>query len=231
MNGDNKNLEQIPENSPQSWLKLFLIITAATTLAFLLGLWLANSLLFHGKFTPTALNTTEQRNLDNKLSSLKKFRDKISPDPDPGKPSTNTLQSMPYNENGASRDIFFTERELNGLLGRNPDLANRFVINLSDNLASGLLLIPFADEFPLVGGKKLQVTAGLAIAYNNGRPEIRLKGVSIWGVPIPNAWLGNMKNVDLVQEFGNKDGFWSTFAEGVAEIKIKEGRLHLRLKE
>jgi hypothetical protein len=28
------------------------------------------------------------------------------------------------------------------------------------------------------------------------------------GVPIPNAWLGNLKNVELAQEFSGNDGFW-----------------------
>jgi hypothetical protein len=29
---------------------------------------------------------------------------------------------------------------------------------------------------------------------------ILLQGVSVWGEQIPNAWLGALKNVDLVQE-------------------------------
>ena len=33
--------------------------------------------------------------------------------------------------------------------------------------------------------------------YANGRPVMVLKGVSVWGVPLPNAWLGNLKNIDL----------------------------------
>jgi hypothetical protein len=27
-----------------------------------------------------------------------------------------------------------------------------------------------------------------------------LRGVSVWGESTPNAWLGGLKNVDLVQE-------------------------------
>jgi hypothetical protein len=51
------------------------------------------------------------------------------------------------------------------------------------------------------------------------------------GVPIPNAWLGNIKNVDLVREFGGQGGFWDLFSEGVEDLRISEGSLTIRLKE
>ena len=58
-----------------------------------------------------------------------------------------------------------------------------------------------------------------------------LKGVSLMGVPIPGAWLGGLKNVDLVQEFGDAQGFWKGFADGVEDIRVEEGALRIRLKE
>lgn len=57
--------------------------------------------------------------------------------------------------------------------------------------------------------------------FSVGGPVIILRGVSIWGVSIPNAWLGNMKNIDLIQEFGSDRGFWKGFADGVEEIEVK----------
>jgi hypothetical protein len=51
------------------------------------------------------------------------------------------------------------------------------------------------------------------------------------GVPIPNAWLGNLKNIDLVQEFGGNRGFWKTFADGIEYIHVENGRLLIKLKE
>jgi len=38
------------------------------------------------------------------------------------------------------------------------------------------------------------------------------------GVPIPNAWLGGIKNIDLVKEFGADKGFWKTFSDGVENL-------------
>ena len=86
-------------------------------------------------------------------------------------------------------------------------------------------------EFPVLGGKILRVHAGLNLSYANARPIVALKGVSIMGVPIPNAWLGNLKNVNLVDEFGTDPGFWKAFADGVERIQVEDGRLLIELKE
>jgi len=56
-------------------------------------------------------------------------------------------------------------------------------------------------------------------------------GISLGGIPMPNAWLGNMKNVNLVGEFGTEDGFWAIFSEGIRSIKVREGSLQITLKE
>jgi hypothetical protein len=116
-------------------------------------------------------------------------------------------------------------------LAKNTDLAHRMAIDLSDNLTSGKLLVPLDSDFPILGGKTIKLKAGLEMRYAEGRPIIILKGVSVWGIPIPNAWLGNMKNIDLVQEFGSDQGFWKAFADGVEEIQVEEGRLRIKLKE
>ena len=51
------------------------------------------------------------------------------------------------------------------------------------------------------------------------------------GVPLPNAWLGGIKNIDLVEEFSTEEGFWKAFADGVESIGVQEGTLKVTLKE
>ena len=58
-----------------------------------------------------------------------------------------------------------------------------------------------------------------------------LKGVSLMGIPIPNAWMGGIKNIDLIKEFGQEQGFHKAFANGVEDIKVEEGLLKITLKE
>ena len=95
-----------------------------------------------------------------------------------------------YNESEEHRTIRFTERELNAMLARNTDLATKVAINLSDDLVSARILLPMDEDLPLFGGKTLRVKAGVSFAYKNGKPEIVLRGITVMGVPLPNAWLG-----------------------------------------
>ncbi|MGB6137034.1 MAG: arginine N-succinyltransferase, partial [Shewanella sp.] len=92
-------------------------------------------------------------------------------------------------------------------------------------------LIPIPHDFPVMAGEILRVNTGLDIRLDaNRRPVVALVGVSLMGVPIPNAWLGNMKNVNLVSEFGDR-GFWNTFADGVDDIQIRDGELYIKLRQ
>ena len=103
---------------------------------------------------------------------------------------------------------------------------------IEDNdLISARLLVPVDQDFPILGGKTLRVSAGVEMAFRNAKPVVILKGVSIMGIPIPNAWLGGLKNIDLISEFGDESGFWKRFAGGVENIRVEEGHLKIKLKE
>jgi hypothetical protein len=91
--------------------------------------------------------------------------------------------------------------------------------------------MPVDPDFPILGGKTLRVRAGAELAYRDGRPLVRLRGISLMGIPVPNAWLGGLKNVDLIDRFGHDSGFWKTFADGVGAITVRDGSLHIRFKE
>lgn len=207
-----------------SWPQLLLIVLVAMLAAIGITLWLVKVYLFPAEFTPVTLSAGEQTVLTRKLERL---------DPAAGPPQSGTadLTPEPYSEAGASREVRFSERELNALLANNTDLARKVAIDLSDDLISAKILVPMDPDFPVFGGKTLRVRTGVEFAYRDGRPVVRLKGVSLMGVPLPNAWLGGLKNIDLVQEFGTDQGFWKAFADGVEAIRVKEGNLMLKLKE
>lgn len=208
------------------WAKNLLILILVAALASALTYLLVTRYLFPKQFQPVTLTKKEMTALDAKLRRL---------DPIQGLAGTANgavpLKPERYDESGASRAISFTTREINALLARNTDLAQKLAIHLSKDMASAKLLIPLDPELPFFGGKTLKVTAGLELRYANQKPVVTLKGISIWGVPLPNAWLGGIKNVDLVQEFGMEKGFWSDFAAGVEYVQISDGRLTLKLKE
>ena len=100
-----------------------------------------------------------------------------------------------------------------------------------EGLISAKLLIPLEEDFPMLGGKTLRFNAGIGMAYQNEKPVIVLKGISIMGIPMPNAWLGGLKNIDLVGEFGVDPGFWKSFSEGVKDIQVSDGQIKIKFKE
>jgi hypothetical protein len=155
--------------------------------------------LFPTEFKPVVLNQEQQQTLEQKIrllggSSRSSENEAIEPEA--------------YSEVGASREVEFSERELNALLAKNTELANKLAIDLSDNLVSAKLLVDVDPDFPVLGGKTIKVTGGMELRLVGSKPSAVLKGISVWGVPLPNAWIGNIKNVDLVQEFGEAGGFW-----------------------
>jgi len=203
-------------------MRTFGIVLVTVLITVALTIFVLNRYVFPKKFSEVELSQKEERVLNSKLKQF-------------GLPAYSNEQENAepevYTEENATREINFTEKELNALLAKNTDIADRVVIDLSANLASAKAIIPLDQDFPVLGGKTVKVTAGLEMSYAAGRPVIILKGVSLWGVPIPNAWLGNLKNVDLVKEFGGGDGAWKSFADGIDNIHVAEGILKIKLKE
>lgn len=213
---------------------LFLLIAVLVTAG--ITFWFIRSYVYARDFEPVALSQPEQERLDEKLSALGLNPKELLPEanrPVAKDQFDNDGRLVPerYEEDPQLRKIDLSERELNALLASNADLARRFAVDLSDSLASAKLLVPVDQDMPMFGGKTLRVNAGLELDYRNARPVVILRGVSVMGVPIPNAWLGNLKNVDLVDQFGGDPGFWRAFSDGVEMIEINDGALRIELKE
>ena len=202
-----------------------IVITMAVTLA--VGYWAVTTWLFPTEFKPVVLNQEQQQTLDRKIKLLGGNSQSIEKTAS----EKEAIEPEAYSEVGASREVEFSERELNALLAKNTELANKLAIDLSNNLVSAKLLVDVDPDFPVLGGKTIKVTGGMELRLVNSKPSAVLKGISVWGVPLPNAWIGNIKNVDLVQEFGEAGGFWQALNEGVEKIEVKDGRLLIQLKE
>jgi len=197
--------------------------------------------LFPQPFTPVVLDQKEEQHLEQKLERFESLAAVPESRQQADVPRTTTpsndfnsrgnLNPEAYSEKGASREIRLSEREINGLLATNTDLARKVAIDLAEDLISLRLLLPVDPDFPFLGGKTIRAKAGAELAYRDGRPVVILKGISLMGVPVPNAWLGGIKNIDLVREFGGNQGAWKNFADGVEAIRVKEGQLYIKLKE
>ncbi len=232
-------IEQKESKKGFSGLQVLGIVTLVIIVTVIATLLAARAYLFPRPFEPVVLTRAEQQVLDAKLDRLDAPIAHTSAaevpqttrEPESDFTEDGRLRPQAYTEEGASREVSFTEREVNAIIATNTDLADKVAIDLSDNLVSARLLVPVDPDFPMLGGKVLRVRAGVELAYAEGRPVVKLKGVSLMGVPMPNAWLGGMKNIDLVGEYGADEGVWKAFADGVDSIRVAEGKIQVRLKE
>ena len=133
-----------------NWLKIVLVTVVVAIAVSTLTAWLISVYLFPKQFRPTQLSAKEEQVLENKLSHL---NPRIQKQPSSEGKTPAQLAPQPYRETEASREISLTERELNGLLAKNTDLAKKLAIDLSDNLASANLLLPLDPDLPRFGWK------------------------------------------------------------------------------
>lgn len=206
----------------------FMTTFFAVLLAIILGAVFIKWYYFPSAFSPTHLNEKEQSTLNQKLKYVGiNLGDDNTSDTGHEQP----IQPEAYREDASKREVKFTEKEINSLIAKNPTWATRLAIDFSDNLASAKMLIPLDPDLPILGGETMRINTGVEVEFERGRPSLKLQGVSVWGVPLPNAWLGNIKNIDLIEQYGDQEGFWKSFADGIAYIKVTDGHLVVKLNE
>ena len=227
---DSKNLQNQAASSGFSVKQVIVMIIASMCIAIVITAFAIKIFLFPSPFKPVVLSAKEEQQLTAKLEQFENITSQ--PVTSTNEPTQDVnLKPEQYTEEEGSREISFTERELNAMMAKNTDLAQKLALDLADDMVSIKLLIPLDPDFPVLGGKTLKIKAGAELAYREGRPVVKLKGISLMGVPMPNAWLGGLKNIDLITEFGGDDGFWKTFADGVDSIAVTDGFLKIQLKE
>jgi hypothetical protein len=133
----------------------------------------------------------------------------------------------PVYEKG-SREIILTERELNGLLNENTTLGDSVSFQLATNAILARVETDLDPDLPVVGGKRLKARARFLVSETPGKAAFILDDLTVWGISLPNDWLGGLKGHDLLGEaMGAKGGA----LPGVEEFKVEPGRLLIRLKK
>ena len=206
-----------------STLKVMSITVLVTLICIAIGAFVWVNYLFPTAFKAVSLSTSEAQVLDRKLHVVNLSELSVNA-------SNTALKPEPYSESDQARRVVFSEREVNALLAHNTEFADKLAIDFSQDLASATWLLPLDPEFPVLGGKTLKLTAGLELAFKAERPVVKLRGISLWGVPLPNAWVGYKKNIDLVNEFGAQGGFWNAFADGIEELVVEDEQIVIQLK-
>jgi len=216
------------------WPRILGIIALFFIVVITVSVWWIKHNLYANPFNPTKLNEREQQVLNTKLERLEQSfqkQGKFSGTRTDEEMTKGRLEPEGYIEDPARREIRISQKELNALIAKDEKAARQIAINLSDDMISLKLIIPVDKDLPFLGGKTLRLSCGVTLRHEAGKPVVALRGVSIGGIPIPNAWLGNLKNVDLVHEFNGQHGFWGTLSKGVEDIKVSNGSLSIKLRE
>jgi hypothetical protein len=127
------------------------------------------------------------------------------------------------------KEIILTERELNGLLNEHTTLGEKVKFELATDAVHARLESDLDPDLPVVGGKKLKARARFLVKTEDGVPSFVLDDLTVWGVSLPNDWLGQLKGKDIFGEIlgGGKGGK----VAGVEEMTVRPGELKIRLKE
>ncbi len=228
MDMQHKDIALPPKSKNFTLKQVMAIMVAAMLVTAVVVIFTIKIFFFPAPFKPVVLNAQEEQQLSRKLAY---FEDNTRlPDKGQENKTGQPLQPEKYAEDDSSRKISLSEREINALIAKNTDLADKVAVDLAKDMLSIKILIPLDPDFPILGGKPLKVKAGAEIAFKAGHPVVRLKGVSLMGIPMPGSWLGGLKNVDLVEKFAENPGFWRSFAEGVEAVIVEEGQLQITLK-
>lgn len=184
------------------------LVKALMVLAILL-LVVAGFWWWHNRpIRPTVLTAQEKEVVMEKVGAIQKPED-------------------PKYEKGG-KEIILTERELNGLLNENTDLGKSLRFELATNAVHARIETDLDPDLPVVGGKRLKARARFITGGEPGKPSIVLDDVTVWGVSLPNDWLGGLKGQDLL---GRTLGVPGGRIAGVEEFRIEAGRMVVRLAE
>lgn len=144
------------------------------------------------------------------------------------KPAVPVKPGEPTYEKG-KKEIILTERELNGLLNEHTTLGQKLKLELATDAVHARYETDLDPDLPVVGGKKLKARARFIVKTTQGIPSLVLDDLTLWGVSLPNDWLGQLKGKDIFAEIlgGGKGGKIA----GIEEMKVSSGELRIKLKE
>lgn len=136
--------------------------------------------------------------------------------------------ASPTYEKGA-KEIILTERELNGLLNEHTQFGEKLKFELVEGAVHARIETDLDKDLPVVGGRRLKARARFFVSNEQGRPRLVLDDLTVWGVSLPNDWLGGLKGQDLLGQLlgANHHGNLS----GVKDLKVESGRIRIELAD
>lgn len=197
------------------WWTLFLCV-AVLALGIGLAWW-----WFNRPIQPVELSQEEKVVVEEKVGAVQ-GREEVPA----ALPADDEVSAEPKYQAG-EREIVFTERELNGLLHEQTSLGDKVRFELATDAVHARIETDLDPDLPLVGGRKFKARARFLLAQEPGDARFVIDDVTVWGISLPNDWLGGLKGRDLLGETVGGGGGLA----GVESLKIEPGKISIQLKE
>ncbi len=193
---------------------------------------------FHASaFSPVELSSKEQLILNDKIELA--GGDAVFVGAEALEPNDKPIVIRDSKELQAQREedrrtIIFTEKEINAVLHHNTDLADKLYIDLKRDVIVAKVVYPVKEDVAIVGGKTLRANITMRIFLDENRQlQLTLDDLTVGGIPLPNAWLFDLKDKNLIELDGEPEGtgLLKRIADGIADFKIENGQIKIRLNE
>jgi hypothetical protein len=180
---------------------------------------------YHRPIRPVVLTPPELEVVEAKVAALQPPDEPLA---DPPLADAGGETITPEYQPGA-REIVITERELNGLLNAHTNMGDQVVFQFVPGAVLARIETPLDENIPIIGGRKLRARAKFSVDTSADSPSLALDDLTLWGISIPNDWLGGIKGRNLLGEvLGAADG---AGIPGLESVTLERGRLVLQLKE
>jgi len=204
-------MNESPPTSPKTSCLARTLVILAVLILVVGGLWWWSN----RPIRPVELSTQEKTVVEKKIQAIQH----------PAAPVAEVPEERAYEP--GSKEIILTERELNGLLHQNTTLGDKLRFELASNAIHARVEFNLDPDLPFLGGRRLKARARFLAGETIANPEFVLDDLTLWGVSLPNDWLGGLKGKNLLGEtLGTHGGI-----SGIEEFKIERGRLIIRLAD
>ncbi len=204
------------------WVTLLVVLVILVAVAGGLWWW------FTRPIQPVVLSPQELAVVEQKVAAIQSADPAVPPPPTPASLPAPSGPSEPTYEPG-KKEIVLTEREINGLLNANTDLGQSLSFQLGTDVILARIETDLDPDLPLIGGRKFKARAKFIVSEGSGQPSFVIDDLTIWGVSLPNDWLGGLKGRNLFAEvLGSENG---GKLPGVESFAIRPGEISIKLKE
>ncbi|MEX1118248.1 MAG: hypothetical protein WEB60_05580 [Terrimicrobiaceae bacterium] len=204
------------------WITLLVIFVIFIAIAGGLWWW------FTRPIQPVVLSPQELATVEQKVAAIQSA-DPVAPPPPSQPPASAPSGSGEPSYERGKKEIVLTEREINGLLNANTDLGQSISFQLGTDVILTRIETDLDPDLPFIGGRTFKARAKFVVSEGGGQPSFVIDDLTVWGISLPNEWLGGLKGRNLFAEIlgSETDGK----LPGVESFSIRPGQISIKLKE